>query len=128
MPDVRRAFGVAKRLAGIRDELSLYSIRHTFASWLAIQGHPLRTFQELLDHADVRVTLRYAHLSPAHLQSAVESIGAAEKSIGQRAGNAEAGSEVSDSAANPSGVSGSPTWPKLEPDPRLAHAAGKTEG
>jgi site-specific recombinase XerD len=44
----RRAFKVAKRLAGIRDELSLYSIRHTFASWLAIQGQPLRTIQELL--------------------------------------------------------------------------------
>ena len=101
LPEVRRAFGVAKLLAGIRDELSLYSIRHTFAPWLAIQGHPLRTIRELLDHADVRMTLRYAHLSPAHLQSAVESIGAAEKSIGQRAGNAEARSEESESAANP---------------------------
>jgi Phage integrase family len=56
------------------------SIRHTFGSWLAIQGKPLRTIQELLGHADVRMTIRYAHLSPAHLREAVEGIEAAEKS------------------------------------------------
>ncbi len=53
-------------------------IRHTFASWLAIQGTPIRTIQELLGHRDLRMTLRYAHLSPAHLRDAVEGIGAVE--------------------------------------------------
>jgi integrase len=78
--DVERAFDLAKRMRGIRSELTLYSIRHTFASWLAIQGTPIRTIQELLGHRDLRMTLRYAHLSPVHLRDAVEGIGAVEES------------------------------------------------
>lgn len=78
--DVLRGFRVAKRLSGLRGELTLYSIRHTFASWLAIQGTPIRTIQELLGHRDLRMTLRYAHLSPAHLREAVEAIEAVENS------------------------------------------------
>lgn len=72
--ELQRAFEVAKRIAGIRSELTPHSIRHTFASWLAIAGRPLRTIQELLGHGDLRMTLRYAHLSPAHLREAVEVI------------------------------------------------------
>lgn len=72
--EIQRAFGVAKRLSGIRKELTPHSLRHTFASWLAIKGTPLRTIQELLGHADIRMTIRYAHLSPSHLKDAVEAI------------------------------------------------------
>jgi site-specific recombinase XerD len=71
---------VAQKLSGVREELTPYTIRHTFASWLAIKGTPIRTIQELLGHKDLRMTLRYAHLSPAHLAEAVEAIGAVEKS------------------------------------------------
>ncbi|MEP6769477.1 MAG: site-specific integrase [Acidobacteriota bacterium] len=45
--EVQRAFSVSRRLSGIRPELTPHSIRHTFASWLAIAGTPLRTIQEL---------------------------------------------------------------------------------
>ncbi len=62
------------------------SIRHTFASWLAIAGTPLRTIQELLGHADIRMTIRYAHLSPAHLRDAVELVGSAKNSNRLREG------------------------------------------
>lgn len=72
--ELQRAFEVAKRVAGVRSELTPHSVRHTFASWLAIAGRPLRTIQELLGHGDLRMTLRYAHLSPAHLRDAVEVI------------------------------------------------------
>jgi integrase len=73
--DIQRAFAVAKKLSGIRPGLRLHDLRHTFASWLAIRGVPLRTIQELLGHADVRMTIRYAKLSPAHLRDAVSVIG-----------------------------------------------------
>lgn len=74
--EVQRAFSVARKLAGVRRELTIHSLRHTFASWLAINGTPLRTIQELLGHADVRMTIRYSHLSPVHLKEAAETIGA----------------------------------------------------
>jgi integrase len=72
--EVQRAFTVAKKIAKVRDELTPHSLRHTFASWLAIKGTPLRTIQELLGHENIRTTLRYAHLSQGHLADAVEAI------------------------------------------------------
>jgi integrase len=92
--DVQRAFGVARKLSGIRAELTPHSLRHTFASWLAISGQPLRTIQELLGHADIRMTIRYSHLSPAHLSDAMRTVGLVAESgktgDGQRAGNVAA--------------------------------------
>lgn len=73
--DIQRAFAVAKKLSGVRPELRLHDLRHTFASWLAIRGVPVRTIQELLGHADIRMTIRYAKLSPAHLREAASIIG-----------------------------------------------------
>jgi len=35
---------------------------------------PLGDVQEILGHADLRMTNRYAHLSPAHLRGAVERL------------------------------------------------------
>lgn len=72
--ELQRAFEAAKKVTGIRSELTPHTLRHTFASWLAIAGTPLRTIQELLGHGDLRMTLRYAHLSPAHLRDAVEVV------------------------------------------------------
>jgi len=45
--------------------------RHTFASWLIMRRVPLATVSNLLEHTSPTMTLRYAHLSPKHLTSAV---------------------------------------------------------
>src|SRR5262245_55995123 len=37
-----------------------------------MKGVDIRTAQELLRHADIRMTLRYSHLSPSHLLDAVD--------------------------------------------------------
>jgi integrase len=48
--------------AGIR-RITCHTLRHTFASHLAMAGAPLKAIQELLGHTSIDVTMRYAHLS-----------------------------------------------------------------
>ncbi|MBO4312522.1 MAG: site-specific integrase [Desulfovibrionaceae bacterium] len=49
-----------------------HSMRHTFASWLAIAGVPLYTISQLMSHSTMKMTQRYAHLCPDTQKSAVE--------------------------------------------------------
>ena len=42
----------------------IHTLRHTFASHLAINGTPIFTIQKLLNHKDIKMTLRYAKLAP----------------------------------------------------------------
>ncbi|MFZ2493910.1 MAG: site-specific integrase [Thermoanaerobaculia bacterium] len=73
--EVQRAFNAAKKIAGLRDELTPHTIRHTAASWMAISGKPLRTIQVALGHSNIATTTRYAHLSPEHMAEAFNILG-----------------------------------------------------
>ncbi|BCA55308.1 integrase [Nitrospira sp. KM1] len=68
--DVRHPFDRACEAAGLTD-FHFHDLRHTFASWLIMRGVPLATVSNLLGHTSPTMTLRYAHLSPKHLTSAV---------------------------------------------------------
>jgi len=59
--------------AGIRD-FTWYCLRHTFASRLVMAGVDLRTVAELMGHQQIQMTMRYAHLAPAHTLAAVERL------------------------------------------------------
>ena len=48
-----------------------HSMRHSFASWLALQGESLLTIKELLGHRDITTTQSYAHLLPDTKREAV---------------------------------------------------------
>lgn len=49
-----------------------HSLRHTFASWLAIAGVPIFTISELMGHKSLEMTRRYSHLCPDQKKAAVE--------------------------------------------------------
>jgi integrase len=67
---IRTAWEVALRRAKIT-AFRFNDLRHTTASHLLMRGAGLKDVQEILGHADLRMTLRYAHLSPAHLRGAI---------------------------------------------------------
>ena len=59
--------------AGVSD-FTWYCLRHTFASRLIMAGVDLRTVAELMGHKTIQMTMRYAHLAPAHKLAAVERL------------------------------------------------------
>lgn len=46
-------------------------LRHSFASHFMMNGGNILTLQKIMGHASINMTMRYAHLSPDHLQDAV---------------------------------------------------------
>ena len=59
------------RRAGLR-RIGWHTLRHTFASHLVMSGVSLKAVQELLGHATIEMTMRYAHLSPEVKVNAVK--------------------------------------------------------
>lgn len=71
--DLKRSFKGALNRAKIKN-FRIHDLRHTFASHLAMSGTPLATLKELMRHKDIKMTLRYAHLSPSHKRQSVENL------------------------------------------------------
>jgi len=55
-------------------DLTLHTLRHTFISHLVMSGVDLVTVKELAGHADIKTTMRYAHLAPEHLRKSIEKL------------------------------------------------------
>ena len=69
--DIKKGFKTALKKAGIKD-FRFHDLRHTFASHLIMAGVDLTTVKELMRHKGIKMTLRYAHLSPNHRKRGVD--------------------------------------------------------
>lgn len=68
----RSAFRSAYERCGFSTPQQLtHILRHTFASHYMMNGGDILTLQRILGHGNITMTMRYAHLSPDHLESAV---------------------------------------------------------
>lgn len=68
------AIGLNSGIGDPRQKVTFHTLRHTFASWLVMQGTPLYTVQKLLGHSTLAMTERYSHLAPDHMREAVECL------------------------------------------------------
>ncbi len=54
--------------------LDFHSLRHTFATRLAVKGIPLNVLRDLLGHADLKMVSRYSHEAPSLADEAIRSL------------------------------------------------------
>jgi len=71
--NIKTSWGSVIKISGIND-FTFHDLRHHFASRLVMSGVDLNTVRELLGHADIKMTLRYAHLAPEHKAAAVRML------------------------------------------------------
>ena len=69
---VVKEIGLNEGIDDNRLRVVFHTLRHSFASWLVQVGVPLYTVAKLMGHATLRMTERYSHLAPDHLQAAVK--------------------------------------------------------
>jgi integrase len=69
---IRRLREVRER-AGLR-QFGWHTLRHTFASHLAMKGAPLHVVQALLGHSSIVMTMRYAHVAPSASRTAIDML------------------------------------------------------
>lgn len=69
-----RAFKKANRLIAKDEAYVFHTLRHSYATWLAEAGVPIRSIQSLCGHKRVETTLRYAHASDTALTDAMLAI------------------------------------------------------
>ncbi len=62
-------------------DFTFHDLRHTFATYMIINGANIREVQEILGHKDINTTLRYLHTTVDHLKAAMNKFRKPDKSI-----------------------------------------------
>jgi integrase len=71
--NINKSWAALMKRADIKN-FRFHDTRHDYASRLVMNGVDLFAVKELLGHADIKMTQRYAHLAPGKLAAAVETI------------------------------------------------------
>ena len=79
--DISHTFSDLVNELGLNDDATsnlqrivFHSLRHTFASWMAMNGVDLNRIRKLMRHKTMIMTQRYAHLLPDATEDAVEAL------------------------------------------------------
>ncbi len=65
------SFRRAGERAGLDGIIGVHTLRHTFATHLAMKNVPVRTLQEYMGHSDIQTTMIYLHLAESHWESEI---------------------------------------------------------
>jgi integrase len=71
--DIRSAWNVARARAELKD-FRFHDLRHTAASYLAMNGASLPELATILGHKTYQMVRRYTHLTPAHTKLVVQKM------------------------------------------------------
>lgn len=79
--DISRSFAILVRELGLNEGVTdrrnlvvFHTLRHTFASWLAMAGTDILRIKALMRHKTLAMTERYAHLIPDATKAAVHNL------------------------------------------------------
>lgn len=71
---LQQIFSNAKHMAGIRKEVGMQALRHSFATHLLEKGTDIRYIKDILGHFDIRTTERYLHVSKSVLVNIISPL------------------------------------------------------
>ncbi len=73
-PILDRLFNEGLESDDTKNRVVIHTLRHTFASQLAIKGIPLIKIKKLMNHAKLEMTERYAKLAPDSGREVIEGL------------------------------------------------------
>lgn len=81
-PNRPKRWRAAVTASGLTD-FRFHDLRHTFASWARLAGADIADISEALDHADIKMTMRYSHITPETHRTAFDAVADLFSPIGE---------------------------------------------